>query len=298
MAEEEEILEPPIGGGFEGKVYLTKSGKVVKIMADVPENFKSAYRQFLLTDFFEKCYTNPPFAHIFELSTSNGKIKLKMEKYYKDLSARMKTITRDDAYKFMDQIFSGISMLIDLEYVFQDLKPGNILCNIHGSIFLTDFGSGVFLTEIDGKRQFTFMTNKIYTDPELSKGWFDVMNYVYSLGVIFLEMLHHGKIKEKSLEYIKQLQKGEEEKPASHESNDKSQSQSNNNNEETAYDEMLTETIEHFKKNPYAIEFNDISDEEKEFITFCISDFEGRYTFEEAQNEFKKLVDLRSYNVL
>lgn len=99
----------------------------------------------------------------------------------------------DAVRKIVQQIAAGLRAFHRLEMIHQDLKPENIMIDVHGTVKIIDFGS----TKIAGIEEITTPLDRQnllgtlnYTAPEYLQGYAgNNVSDIYSLGVIAYEML-------------------------------------------------------------------------------------------------------------
>lgn len=100
-------------------------------------------------------------------------------------------IPLDEAAAIFTQLASALDYAHQQDVIHRDLKPGNVMIDRQGNIFLTDFGiaksleSGEKLTQTD-----SVVGTPTYMAPEQGLGEsVDARSDIYSLGVILFEML-------------------------------------------------------------------------------------------------------------
>jgi serine/threonine protein kinase len=92
---------------------------------------------------------------------------------------------------YMKQIAQGLFEIHKQGIVHRDMKPGNVLFRADGTAVITDFG----IAKLIGSSATLTLNNSVvgtpyYTAPELIAGHYcDVASDLYSLGVVFFEML-------------------------------------------------------------------------------------------------------------
>lgn len=93
------------------------------------------------------------------------------------------------AIKVMRQVLDGISRAHELEVVHRDLSPSNILIDRNDMPRIMDFGISVIVGK-NGKAQKDIAGTPCYMSPEhFSKGRLCTQSDIFSLGLIFYEML-------------------------------------------------------------------------------------------------------------
>jgi serine/threonine protein kinase len=109
-----------------------------------------------------------------------------------DLRTRMKAqLTPVEALDYVDQTASALQAIHDVNILHRDLKPANIMLRTDGSLCLIDFGLAK-MNEIDANLTGTreIFGTPYYMSPEQGHAeLIDVRSDLYSVGVIFYEML-------------------------------------------------------------------------------------------------------------
>lgn len=123
----------------------------------------------------------------------------------------------DEVRAIIDQIASGLRAMHKLEMIHQDLKPGNIMIDRHGTVKIIDLGSTKIagIQEISSPIESAGLLGTVnYTAPEYARGLpASNRSDIFSLGVIAYEMLtgelpygdresHHKLARISSLDYI------------------------------------------------------------------------------------------------
>ena len=102
-----------------------------------------------------------------------------------------KGINEQRAVRYLKQIASALSRIHEVGILHRDLKPGNIMLRADDSIALIDFGLAKHMRlalEITGNGE--IFGTPYYMSPEQGHaGSVDQRSDIYSLGVIFFEML-------------------------------------------------------------------------------------------------------------
>lgn len=136
---------------------------------------------------------------IFDFGVLSDKAYIAME-YFPggDLQARLlNPITVHDAASYARQIARALQVIHDLGIFHRDLKPGNVMLREDSSLTLIDFGvakTAVAATIMATLPGMSFGTPH-YASPEQALGKeVDVRSDLYSLGVIFYEMLTGRKL--------------------------------------------------------------------------------------------------------
>ncbi len=141
--------------------------------------------------------THPNIVKIYDLGVADDHAHIAME-YLDggDLRQKIKEgIPERDAISYLRQIASALSAVHAQGVLHRDLKPANIMLRKDGSIALIDFGlakRAKLENEITDKGE--IFGTPYYMSPEQGHGnTVDVRSDIYSLGVIFYEMLTGDK---------------------------------------------------------------------------------------------------------
>jgi eukaryotic-like serine/threonine-protein kinase len=130
---------------------------------------------------------------IFDYGVHDGREFLAME-YFPcgDLKARLQhPISQTEALAFVREIAAALRAVHAAGIVHRDLKPPNVMLREDGSVVLIDFGLARSLMASDSStRTGVLRGSPYYMSPEQAQGEpLDVRTDLYSLGVIFYEML-------------------------------------------------------------------------------------------------------------
>ncbi len=136
---------------------------------------------------------HPNIVKIYDLGVADDHAHIAME-YLDGGDLRQKIdsgVGRKDAVSYLRQITSALSAVHAQGVLHRDLKPGNIMLRKNGSIALIDFGlakSAKLESEITDKGE--IFGTPYYMSPEQGHGnGVDVRSDIYSLGVVFYELL-------------------------------------------------------------------------------------------------------------
>jgi len=168
---------------------------VLKVLQQVPDVVDSigAFDRFLQEYELIAEINHPNIVKIYDLGVGDDHAHIAME-YLDggDLKKRIRDGVREqDAVRYVKQIASALAKIHAVGILHRDLKPGNIMLRKDGSLALIDFGLArrmrlrMELTE-DGE----IFGTPYYMSPEQGHGGVvDARSDIYSLGVIFYEML-------------------------------------------------------------------------------------------------------------
>ncbi|KAM3135940.1 hypothetical protein pb186bvf_011930 [Paramecium bursaria] len=120
-------------------------------------------------------------------------------------------VNQDQAYSYMKQIINGYKICYDNEIMHRDIKPENILVK-NGNLKLADFGEGKILKDLDKSQNNTkrvgtpaYQSPQIFAGNPSAKKQYSAKLDVFSLGVIFYEMLFGSTPFEHSTKGIKEF---------------------------------------------------------------------------------------------
>ena len=185
-------------------VYLaskdsTGEKMVLKVLRQVPDvsDGLGAFDRFLQEYEMIAELDHPNIVRIYDLGVSDDHAHIAME-YVPggDLKQRIAAGIREkDAVVYLLQISGALAELHKLGILHRDLKPGNIMVRDDGSLALIDFGLAKRMRleqEITGNGE--IFGTPYYMSPEQGHAEeVDERSDVYSLGVIFYEMLTGDK---------------------------------------------------------------------------------------------------------
>jgi serine/threonine protein kinase len=181
-------------------VYLAESetdgNKVVlKVLQQIPDlaDGIGAFDRFLQEYELIADLHHPNIVKILDLGVSDDHAHIVME-YLSggDLKLRMEQdITEPEAVSYLKQIAGALAKVHSVGILHRDLKPGNIMLRNDGSLALIDFGLAKRMRlheEITDNGE--IFGTPYYMSPEQGRGNdVDARSDIYSLGVIFYEML-------------------------------------------------------------------------------------------------------------
>lgn len=196
------IRELAVGGT--SMVYLAESERagdlvVLKVLRDGPEtgDEHAQFSRFLQEYELISKIRHPNVVRIFDLGIADDHAYIAMEYFPRgDLRARIaKGIESSQALQYLAQMASALQVVHEVGVLHRDLKPGNIMERADGSLALIDFGLAKHEDvniEITGTGE--IFGTPYYMSPEQGHGQpLDARSDLYSLGVIFYEMLTRKK---------------------------------------------------------------------------------------------------------
>ena len=189
-----------IGNSRHSAVYLAEKSSaglkvVLKVLQQVPDVTDSigAFDRFLQEYEMIAEIEHPNIVKIYDLGVGDDHAHIAME-YLDggDLRAKIaEGIKEAEAVSYFEQIASALATIHDVGVLHRDLKPGNIMLRSDGTIALIDFGLAKRMRlsmEITDSGE--IFGTPYYMSPEQGHGnGVDARSDVYSLGIIFFEML-------------------------------------------------------------------------------------------------------------
>ena len=193
-------FEKKLSASSHSAVYLAKKESseqelVLKVLQQVPDVTDSigAFDRFLQEYELIADIRHPNIVKIFDLGVGDDHAHIVME-YLDggDLKQRIaKGIKEADAVRYLRQIASALAEIHEVGILHRDLKPGNIMLRGDDTVALIDFGLAKRMRlqlEITGSGE--IFGTPYYMSPEQGHGnGIDLRSDIYSLGVIFYEML-------------------------------------------------------------------------------------------------------------
>ena len=193
-------FEKKLSASSHSAVYLAKKGSsdqdiVLKVLQQVPDVSDSigAFDRFLQEYELIAEIEHPNIVKIFDLGVGDDHAHIAMEYLGGgDLKQRIaKGISAADAVCYLRQIASALEEVHNVGILHRDLKPGNIMLRNDNTVALIDFGLAKRMRlelEITGSGE--IFGTPYYMSPEQGHGnEIDLRSDIYSLGVIFYEML-------------------------------------------------------------------------------------------------------------
>ena len=193
-----------VSSGANSSVYLAESEKrgqlvVLKILRQVPdvEDGKNAFERFIQEYEVISKVKHPNVVRIFDLGVADDHAYIAMEYFPAgDLKKRIRnSMPASKAVAYLKQIAAALAAIHAVGVLHRDLKPANIMLREDDSIALIDFGLAKemhFQAELTGTGE--IFGTPYYMSPEQGHAaHVDERSDIYSLGIIFFEMLTRRK---------------------------------------------------------------------------------------------------------
>jgi tRNA A-37 threonylcarbamoyl transferase component Bud32 len=185
-------------------VYLAESERearlvVLKLLRQVPDvsEKQSTFDRFLQEYEIIRNVQHPNVVEIYELGVADDHAFIAMEFFAAgDLRAKLRRgIKPPEALGILRQMAAALDAIHSAGILHRDLKPGNVMMRADGSIALIDFGLAKQLSlEAEITATGEIFGTPYYMSPEQGHGReVDARSDIYSLGVIFYEMLTSKK---------------------------------------------------------------------------------------------------------
>jgi CheY-like chemotaxis protein len=194
-----QLAESPVSS-----VYLAESDKagalvVLKVLREAPDSGRAGatFDRFIREYQIASKLQHPNIVRIYDFGVGDDHAYIAMEYFPRgDLRTRIKAgLTPREALACLRQMAEALQVLHDAGVQHRDLKPGNVMLREDGSVVLIDFGLSKQLeldAAITGSGE--IFGTPYYMRPEQGHGReTDARSDIYSLGVIFYEMLMRRK---------------------------------------------------------------------------------------------------------
>jgi len=193
-----------IARGGVSSVYLMEREQdgrkvVVKVLTEVPDvaDEKRDFDRFLQEYELISAIRHPNVVRIFDLGVADDHAFIVMEHFSMgDLRVRIgEGIGVQQAVGYLTQMAGALAAIHRVGVLHRDLKPGNVMCREDDSLALIDFGLAKKMRmSLDLTRTGEIFGTPYYMSPEQGHGESsDERSDIYSLGVIFYEMLTRRK---------------------------------------------------------------------------------------------------------
>jgi serine/threonine protein kinase len=172
---------------------------VVKVLTDVPDvdEERRDFDRFLQEYELISAIRHPNVVHIFDLGIADDHAFIVMEYFPAgDLKTRIKRgVSPKHALGYLAQMAAALAAIHRVGVLHRDLKPANVLRREDESLALIDFGLAKRTVRApEFTRRGEIFGTPYYMSPEQGHGGtVDQRSDIYSLGVIFFEMLTRKK---------------------------------------------------------------------------------------------------------
>lgn len=124
------------------------------------------------------------------------------------LDSRVK-INRTENLNIFKQIVSGLDYLHSMNIIHRDLKPSNIMFDFNNKVKIGDFGMSINIHSNQSLIDNDDIGTYIYLAPECNNGIYSLYSDIYSLGIIFYEMVNIFSTDMEKFIFIKKLKNEE-----------------------------------------------------------------------------------------
>jgi eukaryotic-like serine/threonine-protein kinase len=193
-----------VGSGGMCTIYLAESERagtlvVLKVFNQVPDVSERivSFDRFLQEYEIVAGLKHQNIVRIYDLGVADDHAYIAMEHFPAgDLRQRMKaSMSPETAVSYVEQIASALHAIHSVGVLHRDLKPANVMLRADGSLCLIDFGlakANEMEVSLTGTRE--IFGTPYYMSPEQGHAEeIDGRSDLYSLGVMFFEMLTGGK---------------------------------------------------------------------------------------------------------
>jgi len=194
------LAENPVSAVYLAERVTNGEQVVLKVLRQAPESSdktQANFDRFLREYEIASGIRHPNVVRIYDFGAGDDHAYIAMEYFPEgDLRARIKGgIKPLDAARLMREMAEALKVLHSAGVLHRDLKPGNVMLREDGTVVLIDFGMSKQLeldASITGSGE--IFGTPYYMSPEQGHGReTDARSDLYSLGVIFYEMLMRRK---------------------------------------------------------------------------------------------------------
>jgi serine/threonine protein kinase len=194
-----EIAENPVSSVYLAQSDRTGQQVVLKVLRQPPDDGSGAktFDRFLREYQIAADIHHPNVARVHDFGVSDDHAFIAMEYFpLGDLRTRIKSVIPPmQALVFLRQMAEALKVLHAAGVLHRDLKPGNVMLRDESSVALIDYGLSKQL-ELDAAITASgeIFGTPYYMSPEQGHGKdTDARSDIYSLGIIFYEMLMRRK---------------------------------------------------------------------------------------------------------
>jgi serine/threonine protein kinase len=132
----------------------------------------------------------PNILSLHDVFTTKNNTYIITELCESDLSKHIKKqLTEPEVFEYMNQLVKGYVEFQKREIVHRDLKPANLLITDRNMLKIADFGFGIKTDQLAKSSKYN-VGSPLYMAPEsLKKNEYSFKTDIWSIGVIFYEML-------------------------------------------------------------------------------------------------------------
>lgn len=188
-----------IGGGGMAVVYKAQDlilGRpvAVKVLRSEFSEDEQLIRRFKREAESAASLSHPGIVTIYDIGEEDGLYFIVFEYVagmtLKEYIRRFAPVSPEKAVEMMEAIASAIAHAHEHGIVHRDIKPHNILVTDEGDVKVTDFGIALAMTSGTITHTNSVLGSAHYFSPEQARGGYaDVKSDIYSLGVVFFELV-------------------------------------------------------------------------------------------------------------
>ncbi len=193
-----ELLERIGSGGmaevYRAKCHLLNRQVAVKILKSELMMDDEFVQKFKIEAQAAAGLNHPNIVNVFDVGADQGMYYIVMEliegKTLQEVIREQKHLSPEKAVRFLLQIVSAVEFAHERHIIHRDLKPQNIMLNHLGNLKVMDFGIARATTSETLQVSDKVLGSVAYLSPEQAKGGYcDERSDLYSLGIVFYEML-------------------------------------------------------------------------------------------------------------
>ena len=187
-----------LGAGGMATVYRardTRDGRFValKLLHDYRSDELDYIRRFQQEARLATRLQHPNIVRVFEAGESGGTHYLAMElvegETLQDRLQQRKRLPPLEVRRIAEAVALALEEAHAQKVIHRDVKPGNVLLGLDGSIKVADFGIARALDATSQTQTGTFLGSVAYASPETINGATDLRGDLYSLGILLYQAL-------------------------------------------------------------------------------------------------------------